>query len=58
MELTEVPAGFGMALIQNPEATNAFAMMTKEQKQAIWKRARNARSEKEMQQIVNSISAN
>lgn len=55
MDFQTVPVGFGMALTQNEEAMNAFAMMTKEQKQAIWEQARNARSKQEMQQIVASI---
>lgn len=55
MNFTEVPIGFGMALIRNEEATNAFALMTKEEKQTIWNQARHAGSEQEMQQIINSI---
>ena len=57
MDYAEVPIGFGLALAQNEEAMNAFAMMTREEKQAIWNRAHNARSEKEMHQIVSSIAA-
>jgi hypothetical protein len=56
MNFAEVPVGFGLALAQNEDAMNAFAMMTKEQKQEIWAKARNARSKAEMHQIVNSIS--
>jgi len=41
----------------NPPALNAYSAMTEEQKQAILERAHSARSEKEMHQIVNSISA-
>ena len=55
MDFTEVPIGFGMALAQNEAAMNAFAMMTKEEKQAIWDKAHNARSEQEMHRIVNNI---
>lgn len=56
MEL-EVPVGFGMALAQNEKAVNAYAMMTREQKQAILEKAHNARSRQEMQQIVSGIAA-
>lgn len=56
MDFSEVPIGFGMALAQNEEATNAFAMMTKEQKQAIWNRARHAQSEQEMHRIIAEIT--
>ena len=55
MKFDEVPVGFGMALIQNTEATNAFAMMTHEEKQAIWEQARNACSRQEMQKIVSIL---
>jgi len=55
MDFEEVPVGFGMALVRNEDAMNAFAMMTKEQKQALWARARRARSKAEMQQLVDSI---
>ncbi len=56
MNFAEVPIGFGMALAQNEKAVNAYAMMTKEQKQAILRKAHAARSEKEMHQIVSSIA--
>ena len=56
MNFAEVPIGFGMALAQNEKAVNAYAMMTREQKQAILQKAHAARSEKEMHQIVSSIA--
>lgn len=55
MDFYKVPIGFGMALAVNEPAMNAYAAMTEEQKQAIINKAHNARSEKEMHQIVNSI---
>lgn len=54
MNFAEVPIGFSMALAQNENAVNAYAMMTKEQKQAYLSRAR---SEQEMYQIVSDIAA-
>ena len=39
----------------NQPAMSAYAAMTEQQKQAILNKAHNARSEKEMQQIVSSI---
>ena len=57
MDFTEVPIGFGLALAQNEEAMNAFAMMTKEEKQAIRNRAHHAKSEIEMHQIVSNIAS-
>lgn len=57
MNFAEVPIGFGMALAQNEKAVNAYAMMTKEQKQVILEKARSARSEEEMNRIVSGIAA-
>lgn len=56
MDFYSVPIGFGMALAQNEKAVNAYAMMTKEQKQAILRKAHAARSEQEMQRIVSAIA--
>ena len=56
MDFYKVPIGFGMALAMNPNALNAYSAMTEEQKQAILNKAHNARSEKEMHQIVNSLA--
>ena len=58
MDFYKVPIGFGMALAMNQPAMSAYAAMTEEQKQAVLNKAHNARSEKEMHQIVNSIAAN
>ena len=55
MDFYKVPIGFGMALAMNPPALNAYSAMTDQQKQAVLDKAHNARSEKEMHQIVNSI---
>ena len=55
MDFTTVPIGFGMALAQNEKAVNAYAMMTREQKNAILAKAHNARSEKEMYSLVASL---
>ena len=55
MDFGEVPIGFGLALAQNEEAMNAFAMMTREEKQKIWAQARSARSKAEMHRIVENI---
>ena len=57
MNFQEIPIGFGMALAQNEKAVNAYAMMTREQKNAILKKAHSARSQAEMQSIVASIAA-
>ena len=55
MDFYKVPIGFGMALAMNQPAMDAYAAMTEQEKQAILSKAHNARSEKEMYRIVNSI---
>ena len=56
MDFYKVPIGFGMALAMNEPAMAAYAAMTEAEKQAILNKAHNARSEKEMHQIVSSIT--
>ena len=55
MDFYNIPIGFGMALAMNQPAMNAYAAMSEEQKQVFLERAHHARSEKEMDEIVNSI---
>lgn len=57
MDFYKVPIGFGMALAMNEPALNAYSAMTEAQKQAVLNKAHNARSEKEMHQIVKSIAS-
>ena len=56
MEQEAVPVGFGLALMQNEAAANAFAMMTREAKRAIWAQARQVRAMAERQQLVSRIA--
>lgn len=58
MDFYKVPIGFGIALAMNEPAMAAYAAMTEQQKQAILNKAHNARSEKEMHQIVDRIAGN
>lgn len=58
MDFYNVPIGFGMALAMNPAALNAYGAMSEDQKQQILNKAHNAKSEKEMYDIVNSIHTN
>ena len=55
MDFQALPIGFGMALAMNPPAFNAYSSLTKEEKQALIDRARHARSEEEMHQIVAKL---
>lgn len=56
MDYYQVPIGFGMALARNPQALNTYSAMTRDQQQAILSQAHNARSEQEMNRIVNGLA--
>ena len=56
MDFYKVPIGFGIALAVNEPVMNAYSAMTEEQKQAILNKAHNVRSEREMHDLVNSLS--
>lgn len=57
MEQDKVPIGFGMALAMDYTAMEAYAALTEEQKQQVLDKARNARSEEEMRQIIAGVTA-
>lgn len=57
MDFYKVPIGFGMALAMNATAMDAYSAMTEEQRQQILHKAHNARSRKEMQDIVDRIAS-
>ena len=56
MDFYKVPIGFGMALAVNEPAMNVYAAMTEQQKQEILNRANNARSEREMHDLVADLA--
>ena len=56
MDFYKVPIGFGMTLAMNQPAMNAYAAMTEAQKQEVLNKAHNARSEKEMHNLVASLA--
>ncbi|MBU5626945.1 hypothetical protein KQI82_08495 [Oscillibacter sp. MSJ-2] len=53
--LRDLPMGFGMALVQNQSAMEAFSSMTPEQQQAIISQTHRVHSKEEMQTLVESI---
>ena len=57
MHFNNIPIGFSMALAQNEDAANAYAMMTGEQKQAILDKAQSVQSESEMRSIIAHLAA-
>ena len=56
MDLYELPLGFAMALAQNTPAYQRFGQMSKTQRQTYIDKAKHARSEHEMEQIVAGIA--
>ena len=56
MDFVKVPVGFGMALGQNELAMAVYAGMDIREKQMVLEKARHARSEQEMRQIVDTLA--
>ncbi len=55
MEKLEIPIGFGMALAQNPEAMQKFAMLSEEEKQQIIAGTHSVKSKEKMHSYVNKL---
>lgn len=55
MEKQEIPMGFGMALAQNYEAMQKFAMMSENKKQAVINGTHSIHSKEEMKQYVDKM---
>ncbi len=55
MQRNEMPIGFSMALSQNPQAMQKFAMFSEEKKQQIIAGTHSVRSKEEMHQYVKKI---
>ena len=56
MDLYELPLGFAMALARNTPAYQRFGQMNMTQRQTYIDKAKHARSEREMEQIVAGIA--
>ncbi len=55
MKRNEMPIGFIMALAENPEAMEKFALLSEEKKHAIAQGAHSVRSQSEMNRYVNQM---
>ncbi len=55
MKRSEMPIGFSMVLMENPEAMKKFSMLSEEKKQAIVEGSHSVRSRSEMYRYVNEI---
>lgn len=56
--LSDLPMGFGMALMQNPDALHFFAGLNDEQKKAVINKIQGISSKNEMQQFVQLLGQN
>ena len=55
MKKDEMPIGFGMALAQNPDAMQRFAMLDEAEQQKLIDGTHAIRSREEMHRYVNQI---
>lgn len=55
MKKDEMPIGFGMALAQNPDAMQRFAMLDENEQQKLIDGTHAIRSREEMHRYVNQI---
>lgn len=56
MDFAKVPVGFGMALAQNGLAMAVYAGMGEAERRLVLDKARHARSEDDMRQIVDTLA--
>lgn len=56
MKRDEMPVGFSMALAQNPEAMQKFAMLSEDKKKQIIEGTHSVNSKQEMHEYVNRIT--
>ena len=56
MDFYQVPIGFGLALSANTAAMNRYAHLSESQKQDIWDKAHNVRSDEEMYALVATLA--
>ena len=56
MQRDEMPMGFSMALAQNPDAMQKFAMLSDDKKKQIIDGTHSVKSKQEMHEYVNRIT--
>lgn len=56
MKRDEMPVGFSMALAQNPDAMQKFAMLSEDKKQEIINGTHLVKSKQEMHEYVNRLN--
>lgn len=55
MKRDEMPVGFSMALAQNPDAMQKFAMLSEDKKKQIIDGTHSIQSKQEMHEYVNKL---
>ncbi len=55
MKREQMPVGFSMALAQNPEAMQKFAMLSEDKKKQIIDGTHSVKSKQEMHEYVNKL---
>ncbi len=55
MTKDQMPLGFGMALAQNPQAMEKFALLSEDKKQELISGTHSIKSRQEMHRYVNNI---
>lgn len=55
MQRDEMPMGFSMALAQNPDAMQKFAMLSEDKKKQIIDGTHSVKSRQEMHEYVNKL---
>ncbi len=56
MKREEMPVGFSMALAQNPEAMQKFALLSQDKKKQIIDGTHSVKSKQEMHEYVNRLN--
>ena len=56
MKRDEMPVGFSMALAQNPEAMQKFALLSEDKKKQLIEGTHSVKSKEEMHEYVNKLS--
>ncbi len=56
MKRDEMPVGFSMALAQNPDAMQKFAMLSEDKKKQIIDGTHSVKSKQEMHEYVNKLN--
>ncbi len=56
MKRDEMPIGFSMALAQNPDAMQKFAMLSEDKKKQIIDGTHSVKSKQEMHEYVNRLN--